>query len=98
MEEREHEWWLLVGGVLAGAAIGATAALLLAPRYGSQTREYLFDTAERLKARTDRLAESVKDMLESQRALVEEAVQAGKQAAAEKAEELHKRLRGQEEA
>lgn len=79
------------GYFLAGLGIGAAIALLLAPRSGEETREYLReryddarDLAQRkareLKERTGELVEKGKDFVGKQRDTVEAAVDAGKQA------------------
>lgn len=79
------------GYFLAGLGIGAAIALLLAPRSGEETREYLReryedarDTASKkareLRERTGELVEKGKDFVERQRESVEAAVDAGKQA------------------
>lgn len=47
---------LLVAGV-AGAAVGAAAALLLAPAKGSETRKKLMDKINSAKSKLDTLAE-----------------------------------------
>lgn len=79
------------GYFLAGLGIGAAIALLLAPRSGEETREYLReryddarDLAQRkareLKERTGELVDKGKDFVGKQRDTVEAAVDAGKQA------------------
>ena len=79
------------GYFLAGLGIGAAVALLLAPRSGEETREYLReryddarDLAQRkareLRERTGELVEKGKDFVDKQRESVEAAVDAGKQA------------------
>jgi len=79
------------GYFLAGLGIGAAIALLLAPRSGEETREYLReryddarDLAQRkareLRERTGELVEKGKDFVDKQRESVEAAVDAGKQA------------------
>ena len=79
------------GYFLAGLGIGALIGILVAPRSGEETREYLReryedtrDLAQRkareLKERTGELVEKGKDFVERQRESVEAAVDAGKQA------------------
>ena len=41
----------LITGLIAGAAIGAAAGLLLAPKPGNVTRRYLAGRADRLRQR-----------------------------------------------
>ena len=46
----------ILGGFLAGAAIGAIAGILLAPDSGANTRQRVLDESKRL---TDQLADSI---------------------------------------
>jgi gas vesicle protein len=48
-------------GLIIGGLIGATAGILMAPRPGSETRRNLMEQTRDLKARTDRLANEVKE-------------------------------------
>jgi gas vesicle protein len=98
MKEDEFNWWLVAAGAVVGAALGATAAVLLAPRSGEETRQHLHGALERLRERTDRVAARLREVIDEQRATIESAVQSGREAAAEKADELRRRLRGQEDA
>ncbi len=86
----------LVAGIAAGAALGVVAALLLAPQPGTQTRKSVADVAERLKGQAERLAQqartAAREIVTQQSERLAEAVEAGRQAAAEKREELRRRL------
>ena len=59
------------GGVLmaflAGAAVGAAAALLFAPATGEQTREYLGQRAREGRDRANEMARQGREMLNRQR-------------------------------
>jgi gas vesicle protein len=79
------------GYFLAGLGIGALIGILVAPRSGEETREYLRERyedtrdlakqkARELRERTGELVEKGKDFVERQRESVEAAVDAGKQA------------------
>jgi gas vesicle protein len=52
----------LIGGLLAGAAIGVAIGILLAPSSGKQTREDLATGSRKL---TDSLKSTVEDSMES---------------------------------
>jgi gas vesicle protein len=72
----------LIGGLLAGAAIGVAVGLLLAPKSGKQTRE---DWASGSRKLTNSIKDSVEDSLESMKgkfnAGVEEVTKRGKDTA-----------------
>jgi gas vesicle protein len=55
---------ILIGGLLAGAALGLAAGILLAPASGPQTRKKLIKGSEKLK---DDLLSSVEDSLDTLR-------------------------------
>lgn len=76
---------------LAGMGIGAVVALLLAPRSGKQTRDYLTQRAEEgrdfVKSKGDEIRKQAEDAVEKGRDLVSKqkdmlsaALEAGKQA------------------
>jgi len=46
---------------LTGAILGATAALLLAPRSGRETRERLMEFSEEMRERADYLPDNIKE-------------------------------------
>lgn len=54
----------LIGGLLAGAALGVAAGLLLAPASGAQTRKKLVKGSTKLK---DELLSSVEESLDALR-------------------------------
>lgn len=56
------------GWFLAGAALGATAALLLAPKSGKETRKYISDTT---KDGREAVEESGRDLMERGKELYE---------------------------
>ena len=53
------------GGLLflGGAAVGATVALLLAPKTGDETRKQLSDLAEKAKKRAEEYSAKIKENL-----------------------------------
>jgi gas vesicle protein len=71
---------------LVGAAIGAAAALLLAPRSGEETRELLSKKAERSRdyvvARGRDLRRAAEDLVTRGRRTAEDLVDRGKEVAA----------------
>ena len=80
-----------LGFFLAGLGLGAVVALLLAPRSGKETRDYIAGKAEEgrdyVKARTEDLrrqaegaVEKGKDLVTKQKELLSAALEAGKQA------------------
>jgi gas vesicle protein len=66
-------------GVLLGGAVGAVAALLLAPRKGDELRSFLTDKsadyAEVVKSKAAKIAESVQQNVEQVRVKSEETVE-----------------------
>ena len=56
---------LIKGGLLflGGAAVGATIALLLAPKTGEETRKQLGDLAEQTKKRAEEYSAKIKENL-----------------------------------
>ena len=56
---------LIKGGLLflGGAAVGATIALLLAPKTGEETRKQLSDLAEQAKKRAEEYSAIIKENL-----------------------------------
>ncbi len=90
-------------GFLTGGIIGAALALMFAPRPGEETREILLEKSSELRTKAQELSakakESADDLLEigktvieEQRARVEEAIQAGKEAADQVTTEMLSRL------
>jgi gas vesicle protein len=79
------------GFFMAGLGIGAILALLLAPRSGKETRDYLAQKAEEgrdfvrtksgeLRDRAEEAVEKGKDLVTKQKDLLSAALEAGKQA------------------
>jgi gas vesicle protein len=80
-----------VGFFLAGLGIGAVVALLLAPRSGKETREYIVQKAEEgrdfvvsksdeIRKQAEDAVEKGKDLVTKQKELLSAALEAGKQA------------------
>ena len=73
-----------VGGYLAALAIGALAgagiALLYAPRSGKETRKLIADKGRALKDQATDAIEDARDFIESKKAELAAAVEAGKEA------------------
>lgn len=97
--ERRTSGGELLGGLLIGALGGFILGMLVAPQSGSRTRDDLNENITDLKLRTNELMENVRgnteSLLNSTRSTIEEklallndAVEAGKKAAAYKREEL----------
>jgi len=88
-----------IAGLLVGAALGAVAALLLAPAPGEETRELLSQKGIELKGKAKEISEVAKERaealeaksritMEEKLAKLEEAVEEGKKTAAKTKEEL----------
>jgi gas vesicle protein len=88
-----------LAGLIIGGLIGAAAALLIAPQPGEETRAELREKGIELKDRMIELSEEARKRaedwqdegraaLETQKTRIEEAVQEGKKAAAQKKQEL----------
>lgn len=80
-----------VGFFLAGLGIGAVVALLLAPRSGKETREFIVQKAEEgrdfvvtkseeIRKQAEDAVEKGKDLVSKQKELLSAALEAGKQA------------------
>lgn len=87
-----------LAGLGLGALLGAAAALLLAPKSGTETRHDIACAAEELRDKAGRMVKDLsesseelvrksKDLLESTKEKVQSAVEAGKQAMARKGQE-----------
>jgi gas vesicle protein len=90
-------------GVGVGALIGVAAAILFAPQSGSETRQDLGELPAKVKERTDEMIAELKqnlddlsaksrELVDSTRARVDAAIQAGKEAAQEKKQELESQV------
>jgi gas vesicle protein len=88
-----------VAGFLLGGLVGAGLALLVTPRSGEETRDVLVDTGIELKVKAEEVVTKAREeaddllargktILEEQKARVQEAVDVGKEAAAQKRSEL----------
>jgi gas vesicle protein len=62
---------------LTGAVIGATAAILYAPKSGKETRQYIAETTQKgreaVESAGDNIVDASRDMFERGRKLVEDA-------------------------
>lgn len=65
----------VLGGFLAGAAIGAVAGILLAPDSGANTRTKVMDESKRL---TDKLTDSITKSLGFAKKEAEKKIEEGK--------------------
>jgi gas vesicle protein len=74
---REDQTTSTLAWFLTGAAIGATVAILYAPKSGKETRQYLGDKAqagrEAVETASHDVVEASRDMFERGRRLVEDA-------------------------
>jgi gas vesicle protein len=89
----------VLAGIGLGALIGAAAGLLFAPKPGIETRDDIKKAAEDIKVKTesaiadlstsvDELIVKGKDLVDSTRVRVQQAVESGRQAMADKKEEI----------
>ncbi|KPJ63115.1 hypothetical protein AMK68_04135 [candidate division KD3-62 bacterium DG_56] len=87
----------LLAGIGIGAIVAGIAALLLAPKTGSETRGQLKESTERVKNRAESLItgvrEKVQAALEDKTSVLTHAIEAGKQAYAEKRAELESQVK-----
>jgi len=76
-EQYEEQSVSTLGWFITGAIIGATAAILFAPKSGKETRRYLSDKAqagrEAVETAGQDIADVSRDMFERGRKLVEDA-------------------------
>ena len=83
-----------VGGFLAAFAIGALAgagiALLYAPRSGKDTRKLIAEKGRELQGRATDAIEDARDFIDSKKAEIAAAVEAGKEAMREERAKHHK--------
>ncbi len=89
-------------GFFVGTAIGAMAALLLAPKSGKELRERIVDEGKRLRTRATeegrRLAERSDEVISDVRDRGQAAYQKGREGIQETAESAKKAARGVKEA
>lgn len=99
MERRSASGWEVLGGLLVGAVGGFALGMLLAPQSGRTTRSQLGENlgdmglraselAENVRGNTESLLSTTRTTIEEKLALLNEAVEAGRKAAAYKREEL----------
>ena len=92
---------------LLGGAVGAGLAMLLTPRSGPETREIIKERAYSVKGQATRVADEVKtkahdwidhskEMLEQKKAVLESALEAGKDAMERERDRLKARLSREE--
>ena len=97
--ERRTSGFEVLGGLVIGAAFGFVAGMILAPQSGGRTRDQLNENIsdlrlrtnemmDNLKGNTETLISSTRSTIEEKLALLNEAVEAGRKAAAYKREEL----------
>lgn len=97
--ERRTSGLEVLGGLVIGAAVGFVAGMILAPQSGGRTRDQLGENLSDIRLRTNELMDNLKgnteSLLTSTRSTIEEklnllneAVEAGRKAAAYKREEL----------
>ena len=88
----------VLAGIGLGAIIGAAAGLLFAPKTGTETREEIKKAADDLKSRAeevvgelstsaDELVQKTRGLIDSTKSKVQEAIECGKQAMAERKKE-----------
>jgi gas vesicle protein len=65
---------------LLGAALGGAAALLLAPRSGKETREYLADRGRAIGGKARDVRDSTRSYFQGKKEDIGEAIAAGRQA------------------
>lgn len=101
MTEHDETHRKTCGAMLAGMGIGAVlagvAALLLAPKAGTETRVQLKESTSKVKDRAENLIAAIKEKarvaLEDKTSALTHAIEAGKQAYAEKRTELESQIK-----
>lgn len=97
--ERRTSGFEVLGGLVIGAAVGFVAGMLFAPQSGGRTRDQFNENLsdiklrtnemmDNLKGNTESLISSTRNTIEEKLSLLNEAVEAGRKAAAYKREEL----------
>jgi len=85
-----------VGAFLAGALVGAVAALLLAPHSGEETRAQLRERAQRLREAAEDKLDDLQDVVETgyakTKARVEESLQSARRSIDERRDEARDTL------
>lgn len=99
-ENRSGSSGLFIGGLLLGAAIGTVTGLLIAPRSGRETRQFLKKSADALpelaedlstsvQLQADRLSETALRNWDGTLARLRESIAAGLEASQRERQELH---------
>ncbi|MHB1189748.1 MAG: YtxH domain-containing protein [Armatimonadota bacterium] len=102
-DEERNVLLSVLAGIGLGAIVGAAAGLLFAPKPGEETRESIMRAADQLKKRAEGvvsefgtsaedLVQKSRELVESTRTRVQQAVESGRQAMSEKKEELEKEM------
>lgn len=78
----------LLGAIVVGAIVGAAAALLMAPKPGTELRSDLGDAARRARERAAEVKGSMAAKYEELRAKLEEHIRSGEHGLEEAGEEL----------
>jgi len=78
-EDQENQFATNIGWFVAGTVVGMTAAILLAPQSGRETRKFISDKTQQGKEAVTGTGRDVydrsKDMIEKGRQLVEDAAE-----------------------
>lgn len=77
--ENSHDSSGAIFAFLAGALIGAGAALLLAPQSGAKTRRWLSEYADKAKDQLDSAIDTGKEYLQSGKEYLQTGVERGKE-------------------
>ena len=96
-----------LAGMGLGALVGAAAALLMAPKPGTETRQDLANAAEEMKTKANKVAQNLsessedlvkksKEMIGATREKVQSAIEAGKQVVSHKTEEITEQVESTE--
>jgi gas vesicle protein len=104
-DNRDSSSAVVLLGFLSGAALGAMAALLLAPRSGQESRELLRGYAKRAEdelrelvgeagERLEGVVEEGRDFIESKKTVLRDAFEAGREAMRREREQFTKGEQG----
>lgn len=104
-DNRDSSSAMVLLGFLSGAALGAMAALLLAPRTGQESRELLRGYAKRAEdelrelvgeagERLEGVVEEGRDFIESKKTVLRDAFEAGREAMSREREHFTKGEQG----
>lgn len=102
MADRSNGVLEFAAGLFIGGLVGAAIGLLLAPQPGEETRSQLAERGIELRGelqkRASELQEKMPEIVEDQRARLQEAVDKGKEAAAKKRQEILGKLETEKKA